>query len=97
MAFNLYTAEWGDFDLLLEDGGTFRVSTLPAANIPIGVLALGNYALLERTGKMLPLVTIVTNVPPLNTNQVSAYSGGNQQVCLLEGGVALIVPTGGSS
>jgi hypothetical protein len=88
----LFCFAWGDFDLLLEDGGTFRVSTLPRANLPIAAIAIGNFDLVIVGGTTLPVTTDVNNIGPDNANQLFAYNGGAYNVCKASGGTETIVP-----
>lgn len=96
--FGLWTYAWGDFDLLLEDGGTYRISTLNPASIQIAVLTVANSALACVGGTSLPIIIDPTNVGPVNANQLFAYAGvgGEKTVCILGGGVRVIVPNGGT-
>lgn len=94
----LFTFEFGDFDLLLEDGGTYRISTLAAANVPIGVIAGGNCDLVILGGQALSIVIDPTNVGPDGSNQLFAYAGvgGTKVVCKSGGGTEVIVSNGGT-
>lgn len=94
--FQMFTNQWGDFDLLLEDGGLFRVSTLNPANQAIGAITLGNFDLAVLGGSVLSIITDLANVPPGTTNQLFAYAGGTYNVCKMGGGTETIVPNGGT-
>lgn len=95
--FSMFTAQNGDWDLLLEDGGTFRVGTGVNATLAIAAITLGNFELVALGGTSLTVVTDDANVPPDDApNQLFGYDGRTVEVCKLPGGTETIVPNGGT-